>query len=114
MNFKLPLLSWLLSSTFLAIHPAMAFAEGQNTRVEIVADPPGGRGPLKVHLEPNTVNLKAPARYKWSFGDGGESDAMVPGLHVFEGGRYDVVLEVIDANGRKYTASVTIDAALSG
>ena len=98
-----------------AICPGVGCAEDLGkTRVEIVADPPGGRGPLKVYLEPDLVNLPTPARFKWSFGDGGESSEKVPGLHLFEGGRYDVVLEVTDANGKKYTASITVNAALPG
>lgn len=112
LNFKLLI---ILSLIFTAICSGVGFAEEmRNTWIEIIADPPEGQAPMKVHLEPKLVNLRTPATFKWSFGDGEESAKMVPGWHLFKGGKYNVTLEVVDTIGKKYTASVTINAALPG
>jgi len=100
---------------FLAVWSGVGWTEEHgDIRVEIIADPPTGQAPLKAYLKPNLINLKGPASFRWSFGDGTGSTKMVPGFHLFPGGSYDVILEVVDTNGKKYTASFSIKAALSG
>jgi len=91
----------------------MSFA-GENARVEIVAVPKSGNGPIWVHLSPKIRNLNEPVKLEWSFGDGKTSNEKQPGFYLFEFGQYSVVLEVTDNKGKKYTASVTIDASSPG
>ena len=82
--------------------------------VEIIANPKTGRGPMLVHMEPRVNGLKGPLRFRWYFGDGQESTSMIPKPHFYEFGKYDLLLEVTDMEGKEYTASVGIDAALPG
>jgi len=85
-----------------------------DTRVEIIADLLSGRAPIIVNLRAKLLNLKEPATYKWAFGDGQVSTKKVPGPHYYPGGKYNVVLEVIEATGKKYSSSITIDSASPG
>jgi len=82
--------------------------------VEILALPRKGMGPMEVQLEPIVTGLREPVRFKWYFGDGEESNAGIPPPHEYLAGVYSVMLEVVDASGRRYTASVGIDAAAPG
>ena len=105
----------LLPLLLLAVWSGVGWAEEHgDTRVEIIVDPPAGRAPLRAYLKPNFINLKGPACFRWSFGDGTESTKRTPGFHLFPGGTYDVILEVVDANGKQYTAGFSVKAALSG
>lgn len=83
-------------------------------RVEIVAEPKIGLGPMWVTLESEIKGIGSPASIEWSFGDGSGSSEPDPGPHLFEFGKYSVVLEVTDAKGKKHTASVTVDASSPG
>lgn len=82
--------------------------------LEIVAEPKVGLGPLWVNLMPEVKGIEGPLSFEWSFGDGKVSNEKDPGLHLFEFGKYSVILEVTDKRGRKYTASVTVDASSPG
>lgn len=82
--------------------------------VEILAMPRKGMGPMEVQLEPIVTGLQEPVRFKWYFGDGEESTAETPPPHEYLAGTYSVMLEAVDASGRRYTASVGIDAASPG
>jgi PKD repeat protein len=82
--------------------------------LEITAQPRAGIGPLWVSLEPKIQGLEGPVSYTWSFGDGKGSSEKQPGPHLFEFGKYSVVLTVTDGKGKKHTASVTIDASSPG
>ncbi len=76
--------------------------------------PRKGMGPMEVQLEPIMTGLREPVRLKWYFGDGEESDSVIPPPHEYLAGRYSVLLEAVDALGRCYSASVGIDAASPG
>lgn len=82
--------------------------------VEIKAKPKAGIGPIWVNLEPEIKGIAGPFSFEWSFGDGKESSEEYPGSRLFEFGQYSVVLVVTDSKGKKYTASVTIDASSPG
>jgi len=88
-------------------------ADHGDVRVEITAVPNSGKAPMCVHLEPKIGGLEKPIKFEWSFGDGQESTKMAPPPHYYAGGKYNVVLEVMDQTGKKYTAGITVDAALS-
>jgi len=82
--------------------------------VEILAVPKEGKGPLRVYLEPQVNNLKGPLKFHWYFGDGKESEEIVPKRHYYEFGKYNLMLEVTDREGKMYTAAINIDATLPG
>lgn len=87
--------------------------ERKDAKVEIIAAPKSGKGPMIVHLEPKIKNLE-PVKFEWLFGDGQESAEMVPPPHYYEAGKYNVMLEVTDRTGKKYTAGISVDAASPG
>lgn len=89
-------------------------AEQSGAMVEIIAAPKSGNGHMWVYLEPKIKNIKDPVKFEWSFGEGEESTEMLPKPHYYEFGRFAVVLEVTDKTGKRYTASVTVDAATPG
>lgn len=82
--------------------------------IEIVANPKSGKGPMWVYIEPRVNNLKEPLKFTWSFGDGEESAEMIPKPHYYDFGKFNLVLEITDKEGKVYTASVTIDAVSPG
>lgn len=82
--------------------------------LEIVAEPKAGFGPIWVNLRPEVQGIEEPLSFEWSFGDGKISNEKNPEPHLFEFGKYSVVLEVCDKTGKKYTASVTVDASSPG
>lgn len=82
--------------------------------VEILAMPSRGMGPMEVQLEPIVTGLLEPIRFKWYFGDGEESEAATPPPHEYLAGMYSAMLEAVDASGRRYTASIRIDAVSPG
>jgi len=67
-----------------------------------------------VRVEPRVNNLREPLKFCWYFGDGQESKDAVPKPHFYDFGKYNLLLEVTDKNGKTYTASIVIDAALPG
>ena len=96
------------------IYCGIGFAgDHRDVRVEIIAAPNPGKAPMCVHFEAKIGGLEEPIKLEWSFGDGQESTKMAPPPHYYAGGKYNVVLEVIDRTGKKYTAGITVDAALS-
>lgn len=95
--------------------PVIGFAgEQRDVIVEIVATPKSGNGPMWVRLKPEISNLEDLAKVGWSFGDGQESTEMIPKPHYYNFGRYNAILEVTYKSGKKYTASITIDASSPG
>ena len=113
MSFKV--LRLLLLGFVLLVVTGISFAgEQKNKGVEIVATPESGTGPIWVSLKPKIRNLKEPLQFNWYFGDGEESANRVPPPHFYKHGKSAVVLEVTDGNGKRYSASVTIDAASPG
>ena len=109
------LLRLLLLIFVLIAVPAIGFAGEQKDKgVEIVAAPKSGTGPILVSLKPKIKNLKEPLQFSWYFGDGEESARRIPPAHLYKHGKSAVVLEVIDGDGKRYSASVTIDAASPG
>lgn len=96
--------------------PGTSFAgeQKEGKGVEIVANPKSGTGPIWVSLKPKIKNLKEPLQFNWYFGDGEENTNRVPPPHFYKHGKSTVVLEVTDGNGKRYSASVTIDAASPG
>lgn len=82
--------------------------------LEIVAEPKAGFGPIWVNLKPEMRGIEGPLSFEWFFGDGKMSNEKNPEPHLFEFGRYSVVLEVTDKKGKLYTASVTVDASSPG
>jgi hypothetical protein len=88
--------------------------EPMKAAVEIFAAPKSGKGPMRVYLEPKVNNLKGPLKFHWYFGDGKESEEMIPKPHYYGFGKYNLMLEVTDMEEKTYTAGVNIDAALPG
>jgi len=88
--------------------------EPMKSGVEIFAVPKSGKGPMRVYLEPKVNDLKEPLKFHWYFGDGNESEEMIPKPHHYEFGKYNLMLEVTDREGKMYTAGINIDAALPG
>lgn len=80
----------------------------------IVTPQKSGTAPLKVYFKARTKGLDGPLRFYWVFGDSSESDLQEPGLRVYGVGRFNVILTVIDKNGKKYSASVTIESRCKG
>jgi PKD repeat protein len=89
-------------------------AKTQASRVEVIAKPKSGIGPFTVHFEPKIANLIEPLKFKWLFGDGKEETQRTPAPHDYDYGKFNVILEVVDAKGNTYTASVTIEASSPG
>lgn len=87
---------------------------GDRVSVEIIAKPKAGIGPIWVTLEPEIDGIDGPVSLEWFFGDGKGSSETYPEPHLFEFGKYSVVLSVKDGKGKEYTASVTIDASSPG
>ncbi|MBI5212076.1 MAG: hypothetical protein HY957_01725 [Nitrospirae bacterium] len=107
--------SILILFAAIALTCGIVFSEERNdAKVEIIAAPKSGKGPMIVHLEPKIKNLEGPVRFEWLFGDGQESAEMVPPPHYYEAGKYNVMLEVTDGRGKKYTAGISVDAASPG
>lgn len=82
--------------------------------IGIIAEPKAGFGPMWVKLKPEIKGIDEPLSFEWFFGDGNVSNERYPESHLFEFGKYSVVLEVTDRKGKRYTASVSIDAASPG
>ena len=101
---------------FVAVTAAfsLCFAGGKEAGLEIYAIPKEGKGPMWVYLEPKANNLKEPLKFHWYFGDGNESEEMIPRPHYYEFGKYNLVLEATDGDGRVYTAGINISADLPG
>lgn len=113
LNSKL-FLSILILFVVIALSCGIGFAEEMNNaKVEIIAAPKSGTGPMWVRLEPKIKNIE-PVKFEWLFGDGQESAEMAPPPHFYAGGKYNVMLEVTDKTGKKYTAGITVDAASAG
>jgi PKD repeat protein len=83
-------------------------------KVEILAFPRRGMGPMDVQFAVIVTELHGDIRFRWHFGDGEESSAEVPPSHHYQAGQYSVLLEAVDASGRRYTASIGVDAASPG
>jgi len=114
LNFKF-LLYALILLIGVAILYGSCFAEGQEDfQLEIIAVTETVVAAVVVYLEPNVRNIEEPVRFEWLFGDGQESSEMFPLPHYYNaGGKYNVLLEVTNKAGKRYTASVTIDVASS-
>ena len=82
--------------------------------VEIIAVPKSGMGPMWVHFKPKMIGIEDPVSFQWLFGDGQESANKMPPAHYYDMGRYNVMLEVTDKSGKKYTAGITVDSASPG
>lgn len=93
---------------------SLAGEQKEGKGVEIVANPKSGTGPIWVSLKPEIKNLKEPLQFNWYFGDGEESTNRVPPPHLYKHGKSAVVLKVTDGDGKKYSASVTIESASPG
>ena len=78
--------------------------------MQIQASPQTGVGPITVNFEPKTENLEGPLKFLWHFGDGTESSQRIPPSHLYESGKYAVILRVTDKAENVFTASVTINA----
>lgn len=74
----------------------------------IYADPKAGPSPLEVIFTGEGRKLKGPFQFRWDFGDGNVSHNPTP-VHVYDRGIFIVILALMDSNGEKYSASVTID-----
>ncbi|MCL4492961.1 MAG: PKD domain-containing protein [Nitrospirae bacterium] len=98
----------------LLVVAAAGYAGEKAAGIEIVAAPKTGKGPMWVHIEPKVNNLKEPLKFMWYFGDGNESEEMVPKPHYYDVGKFNLLLEVTEKTGKVYTASVTIDAVSPG
>jgi PKD repeat protein len=83
-------------------------------KIEIKAIPRRGMGPMDVQFEAIVTELEGEIRFRWHFGDGEESSAEVPPSHRYQAGQYSVLLEAVDGSGRRYTASIGVDAASPG
>ncbi|MCL4456463.1 MAG: PKD domain-containing protein [Nitrospirae bacterium] len=82
--------------------------------VEIIAVPKSAMGPIWVHFKPKLREIDDPVSFQWLFGDGQESSDKMPPAHYYDMGRYNVMLEVTDKSGKKYTAGITVDSASPG
>ena len=94
--------------------PGTGSAAESDPCLEVVATPRTGIGPLLVRLEPKVHRLREPLQFRWYFGDGQESAEAVPESHNYEFGKYNLVLKVVDGEGRVCTAGVYIESALPG
>jgi YVTN family beta-propeller protein len=76
---------------------------------KITAVPLSGRVPLLVNFSANVTNGTTPYHFTWNFGDGGNGSGVAI-QHTFNStGRYNVSLNVTDANGDIGKANVTVD-----
>jgi len=94
--------------------PGSGCAAESGPCLEIVASPRTGPGPLLVRLESKVRHLREPLQFQWYFGDGQESAEAVPEPHNYVFGKYNLVLKVVDGEGRVCTAGVYIESALPG
>jgi hypothetical protein len=94
--------------------PGSGSAAESDPCLEIVASPRTGHGPLLVRLEPKVRHLREPLQFQWYFGDGQESAEAVPEPHNYAFGKYNLVLKVVDGEGRVCTAGVYIESAWPG
>ena len=82
---------------------------------EIVVTPTKvGTAPLRVSFQAKSMGLEEPLTYSWFFGDGNESALKEPPARTYGVGRFNVLLTIIDKNGKKAKASVTIESKWCG
>jgi hypothetical protein len=65
--------------------------------------------PATYSLRAKTVGLKPPLRFHWSLGNGEVWNGPSPPAQNYDGGRYDVVVTVTDADGLVRKTSLTIE-----
>lgn len=100
-------LALLLCACFVAASAGQS-KQHQSVRVVALHDPAGGK-PMSVTFRAETREMKPPLRFHWSFGNGREWNGAEPPPQHFDGGRYDVIVAVTDADGLVSTTSLTID-----
>jgi hypothetical protein len=64
---------------------------------------------MTVTFRAETRGMTPPLRFRWSFGNGEEWEGGEPPPQRYDGGRYDVILTVTDADGRARGTSLTVD-----
>ncbi|OFW27805.1 MAG: hypothetical protein A3H97_18510 [Acidobacteria bacterium RIFCSPLOWO2_02_FULL_65_29] len=65
--------------------------------------------PMTFLLRAETAGLKSPLQFRWSLGNGGEWQGPQPPPQTYDGGRYDVMVTVTDADGLIRKTSLTIE-----
>lgn len=98
----------LSACTAMAAHVERPSVADSRTPVRILvahAEAP----PKAFLLRAETAGLKAPLQFRWSLGNGNEWEGPQPPPQIYDGGRYDVIVTVIDADGLVRKTSLTID-----
>lgn len=72
------------------------------------------RPPSLFAMRADAVGLTPPLSFRWDLGDGTRWEGEEVPEHPYEFGRYNVVLAVSDAAGRRKTASKAIDVEAAG
>ena len=78
--------------------------------VSIVAEYPRTNQPPKlVAFRAEATGLMPPLRFHWNLGNGKEWEGPKPPPQSYDGGRYDVIVTVTDADGFVRNTSLAID-----
>ena len=90
-------------------------AQGTGPSVEIQAEKLCTQRPPSVFtMRADAIGLIPPLRFWWDLGDGTQWEEQEVAEHPYEFGRYNIVLAVSDAAGRRKTASKAIDVEAAG
>lgn len=92
----------------MAAHLADPSAADSKPAVRILAAPAIGL-PTRYSLRAETAGLKPPLRFHWSLGNGTEWEGPKPPPQSYDGGRYNVIVTVTDADGHVGKTSLTIE-----
>lgn len=103
---RLAFLTLLLCACFVAASTGQS-KEHQPVSIVIMHETSGGP-PMTVTFRAETKGFTPPLRFYWSFGNGSQWDGAEPPRQLYEGGSYNVILTVTDAEGRIKKASITI------
>jgi hypothetical protein len=104
---RLAFLTLLLCACFVA---ASAGQSKEHQSVSIVVMHETSGPPMTVTFRAMTKGFAPPLRFHWSFGNGSQWAGPEPPRQLYEGGSYNVILTVTDAEGRIKEASMTVYA----
>ncbi len=100
----------LLSGCMATVTVSRAVLASKHLSVSIVATHENTKSPpVKISLRAVTIGLRPPLRFHWSLGEGREWEGAEPPPQSYDGGRYDIILTVTDADGQIKKASVAVD-----
>ena len=100
----------LLTGGMTSAASASAAMHEAASSVNIVAEYPHTHQPPKlVAFRAEVTGLMPPLRFHWNLGNGKEWEGPKPPPQRYDGGRYDVVVTVTDADGHVRMTSLTLD-----